>query len=97
VTTYLFTFSRLKTSSKPFLLWNSLGPPDSSRWRCPCLTTRGQQTAVASWGGLVRVFNPDGTVKAAHTFPQDVAGLTWSRANLVAGLADGRVLGLAIR
>jgi hypothetical protein len=50
------------------------------------------QTAVAYWGGLVRVFDASGAVKAARTFPQDVAALVWSGDRLVVALADGQVI-----
>lgn len=58
------------------------------------LAARESFTAVAYWGGLVRIFDRAGAVKAARVFPQDVAALTWSGTNLVVGLADGRVLAL---
>jgi hypothetical protein len=54
-------------------------------------------TAVTYWGGLVRVFDAAGKVKSARTFSQDVAALTWGGNNLVAGLADGRVIALAVK
>jgi hypothetical protein len=51
-------------------------------------------TAVVYWGGLVRVYDEKGSVKAARTCSQDVAALAWSGENLVIGLADGRVQSL---
>jgi hypothetical protein len=38
-----------------------------------------------------------GKVKAARKFSQDVAALTWSGNQFVAGLADGRVVALAVK
>jgi hypothetical protein len=54
-------------------------------------------TAVASWGGLVRLFDAAGRVKAERVFSQDVAALAWGGDHLVVGLADGRVLGLGMK
>lgn len=52
-------------------------------------------TAVAYWGGLVRILDEHGAVKAERVFSQDVAALDWVGERLVVGLADGRLLGMA--
>jgi len=52
--------------------------------------------AVAYWGGTVRVVDGEGNVRSEQRLPQDVTALIWSGNDLIAGLADGRVLGLHI-
>jgi hypothetical protein len=54
-------------------------------------------TAVAYWGGALRVVRPDGSVRAAQQLPQDVVGLAWMDGRLVAALANGEVLALSAR
>jgi hypothetical protein len=52
------------------------------------------RTAVAYWGGTLRVFGDKGGVFTEQQLPQDVTALTWLDGKVVAGLADGRVLAL---
>jgi hypothetical protein len=52
--------------------------------------------AVAYWGGTLRVVDGQGVVKTEQQLPQDVTALTWFDRKVVAGLADGRVLGLEV-
>jgi hypothetical protein len=59
--------------------------------------TSGGRTAVAYWGGTVRVVDAGGKVLAEQMLPQDVTALAWLGDKLVAGLADGRVLALTVR
>jgi hypothetical protein len=56
----------------------------------------GGRTAVAYWGGTVRVVD-GGKVLSEQVLPQDVTALAWLGDRLIAGLADGRVLALAIK
>jgi hypothetical protein len=57
----------------------------------------GGRTAVAYWGGTVRVVDGGGAVLAEQVLPQDVTALSWLGDNLIAGLADGRVVALAVK
>jgi hypothetical protein len=54
-------------------------------------------TAVSYWGGLVRVVDAGGVVKAAHPFQQDTTSITWNGDTLVVGLANGKVEGLGVK
>jgi len=54
----------------------------------------GERTAVAYWGGLLRLFDAKDQVLAEQQLAQDVAGLLWVGETLVVSLADGTVLGL---
>jgi hypothetical protein len=58
------------------------------------LAVRGDQTAVAYWGGLVHLLDADGSLKAVRRFPQDVTALDWFGDKLLVGLANGEVLAL---
>ena len=58
------------------------------------VATANGVTAVAYWGGTLQIFNADATLKAQQQLPQDITALAWSNNTLVAGLADGRVMGL---
>ncbi|MBI3856813.1 MAG: hypothetical protein HY293_14085, partial [Planctomycetes bacterium] len=60
------------------------------------VAARGDRVAVAYWGGALAVLE-GGAVKAAQTFPYDVADLAWSGDRLVVGLADGRLFGLDVK
>jgi hypothetical protein len=54
----------------------------------------GGRVAIAYWGGTLRIADGSGAVLAEQQLPQDVTALTWVDGQLVAGLADGRVLAL---
>jgi hypothetical protein len=60
------------------------------------VAANGGRVAVAYWGGSIAVLEA-GAVKAAQSFPSDVAEMAWSGDRLVVGLADGRVLGLDVK
>jgi hypothetical protein len=60
------------------------------------VASRGEQVAVAYWGGTVSVLE-GGSVKATQAFPSDIAGLAWCGEILAVGLADGRVFGLSVK
>jgi hypothetical protein len=60
------------------------------------VAANGGRVAVAYWGGSVAILEA-GAVKAAQSFPSDIAGLAWSGDRLVVGLADGRVIGLDVK
>jgi hypothetical protein len=53
--------------------------------------------AVGYWGGLVQVLNAQGEVQSSQLLRQDVTGLAWLDGKLVAGLANGQVIGLSER
>jgi hypothetical protein len=53
----------------------------------------GGKLAVAYWGGTLRIV-AGGKVLTQQQLPQDVTALAWSDGQVVAGLADGRVLAL---
>jgi hypothetical protein len=53
-------------------------------------------TAVAYWGGTVQVLRGD-TVQSVQVLPQDITGLAWLDGKLVAGLANGQVVALAVK
>jgi hypothetical protein len=53
--------------------------------------------AVGYWGGTLQVFGEDGSVKFQQQLPQDFAAMGWQGEKLIVGLADGRVLALAVR
>jgi hypothetical protein len=55
------------------------------------------RVAVAYWGGTLRIAQPDGKVLTEQQLPQDVTMLTWHGDDLIAGLADGRVLALRVK
>jgi hypothetical protein len=61
------------------------------------VAAQGGLKAVAYWGGTVQVLGPDGGVRTSQLLPQDVAGLTWLEGTLVAGLANGQVVALAVK
>jgi hypothetical protein len=50
--------------------------------------------AIAYWGGALRVVDAGGAVQSEQMLPQDITALAWLDDLLVAGLADGRVIGL---
>jgi hypothetical protein len=87
----------------PFL--TPLGPvalPESLKGKTPTtrlpkyVATGNNLTAVAYWGGTLQVFDGQGNLKTQQWLGMDVAGLVWSGDLLVAGLADGKVVGLKI-
>ena len=54
----------------------------------------GGRTAIAYWGGTVRLVDASGAVKSQQRLPQDVAALALAGDKLVVALADGKVLWL---
>lgn len=60
-------------------------------------TRKDGTTAIAYWGGMVRVVDDKGLTKAAHVFQTDTTGLTWNGDTLVVGLANGKVEGLTVK
>jgi hypothetical protein len=59
-------------------------------------SSSGGRTAVAYWGGTLRVIDR-GKVLTEQQLPQDVTALAWSGGKVVAGLADGRVVALVVK
>jgi hypothetical protein len=57
----------------------------------------GSKTAIAYWGGTLRVIDDKGTIKSEQQLPQDVTALTWIGGKILAGLADGRVVALNVK
>jgi hypothetical protein len=55
------------------------------------------KAAVAYWGGTLRIADADGKVLTEQQMPQDVTALAWLGDRVVVGLADGRVLALAVK
>ena len=53
--------------------------------------------AVAHWGGGLQIFAGGQSPKVALQLPQDIAALTWFGDQLVAALADGRILALHVK
>jgi hypothetical protein len=51
---------------------------------------------VGYWGGTLQVSDADGRLRTSQLLPQDLTGLAWLGGKLVVGLADGRVLALAV-
>jgi hypothetical protein len=54
-------------------------------------------SAIAYWGGTLRVVGLDGTVRTEQRMPQDVTALAWLGDRLIVGLADGRVQALDVK
>jgi hypothetical protein len=57
----------------------------------------GGNVAVAYWGGTLRIVDDQGKVRSEQQLPQDVTALAWLDGKLIAGLADGRVVALAMK
>jgi hypothetical protein len=56
------------------------------------LTAAGKDlSAVAYWGGTLRVVDNRGAIRSEQQLPQDATALAWVGARLVVALADGRV------
>jgi hypothetical protein len=51
-------------------------------------------TAVAYWGGTLRIVDAGGKIIGERRMPQDVTAAMWMGDRLIVGLADGRVFGL---
>jgi hypothetical protein len=51
---------------------------------------------VGYWGGTLQVFDADGRLRTSQLLPQDLTAVAWLNGKLVAGLADGRVVALAV-
>jgi hypothetical protein len=55
------------------------------------------RVAVACWGGLVKILSvEDGKVLASQSYDTDIAALAWWGEKLLVGLADGRMLRVAV-
>ena len=54
-------------------------------------------TAVSYWGGRLQLFDAAGNLKTQQQLPQDITALLWNGDTLVAGLADGCILGLSAK
>jgi hypothetical protein len=59
-------------------------------------SSSGSKMAIAYWGGTLRIVDR-GKVLTEQQLPQDVTALAWSGGKVVAGLADGRVVALAVK
>ncbi len=59
--------------------------------------TGNGQTAIAYWGGTLRIVDASGTVLTEQMLPQDITALNWQGGRVIAGLADGRVLALMVK
>ena len=59
--------------------------------------TSGDKVAIAYWGGTVRIVQAKGKVLSEQLLPQDVTALVWASGQVVAGLADGRVVALTVK
>lgn len=57
----------------------------------------GGKVAIAYWGGLLRIVDASANVLSEQQLPQDVTALAWSGGMVIAGLADGRVIGLTVK
>jgi len=74
-----------------------------ARKHCPAdrivkyAAARAGLTAVGCWGGTLLLLEGTGAVRFRQQMPQDITGLAWLGDRLVVGLADGRVVGLALR
>ena len=55
-----------------------------------------EKMAIVYWGGTLRIADPEGKVKAEQRLPQDISAIAWSGNELLAGLADGRVVSLIV-
>jgi hypothetical protein len=54
-------------------------------------------TAVAYWGGTLRVTDASGAVKAEWKSADDLAEISWVGSTLVAGSSTGLVNGFQVR
>ena len=54
------------------------------------------RTAIAYWGGTLRVVDAAGAVKSQQRFDQDIAALTFAKDKLVVALANGRIVSLQL-
>jgi len=54
-------------------------------------------TAISYWGGIIQTFGADNMLKTQQTMPQDINALVWNGNILIAGLADGCVVGLNVK
>lgn len=61
------------------------------------VAANGNVLAVAYWGGTLRIVDNGGKVHAEQRLPQDITAMTWLGDRLVVGLADGRVMELAVK
>jgi len=61
------------------------------------LAVEAGKAAVSYWGGLVRILDVEsGKRIAEQRFEQDVAAMVWWNGSLLVGLADGRLVTLAM-
>ncbi|MBN1417657.1 MAG: PQQ-binding-like beta-propeller repeat protein [Planctomycetes bacterium] len=60
------------------------------------IATKGDSIAVGHWGGTIAVIDRRGGVVGIASLPQDIADIAWTaESRLIAGVADGRIFGLA--
>lgn len=59
--------------------------------------TNAGMTAVAFWGGTLKLFDAQGRLVAQRMLPHDIAALAWAGDRVVAALADGRIVALSAR
>jgi hypothetical protein len=50
--------------------------------------------AVAFWGGMLKIVDADGAVKAQRMLPNDIGAMVLAGGKLVVGLADGQAMAL---
>jgi hypothetical protein len=61
------------------------------------LAKSGDLTAVAYWGGTLKVFDGQNKLLTRQMLPQDIAALVWADGKIVAALADGRLTALSVK
>lgn len=54
----------------------------------------GGLTAIAYWGGTLRIVDNAGKILSEQLMPQDITALAWMQGNVIAGLANGHVMAL---
>ncbi len=61
------------------------------------VTPSGERVAVAYWGGTLRVADAQGKVFTEQQLPQDITAVAWWNGQLLAGLADGRLMAFTVK
>lgn len=61
------------------------------------MATQGGVTAVGFWGGTLITYDAAGAPKSRQQMPQDITALAWLGDTLAVGLADGRLIALALK
>jgi hypothetical protein len=58
----------------------------------------GKLTAVAYWGGTLRIIDNTAKIRGEHVFGQDLSALAWAGEGfLIAGDADGRLIAVSVK